>query len=213
MVGKKGVIVPGDKATDEEWGAFFDSIGRPTADKYEVKTPEGKEINKDFVSQFKEIAHKNGVLPKQAQAILDQYITFEEGMATKQTDAMKQAKAQAVDGLKKEWGEGFDKNISLAKMAVKESGVQGLEEYLTKTGLGDDPVVIKLMAKMGSMFGEDKLRGDAPGGRLDGQTPAELKSAIDKVMGDKNHPYHDRNHPGHNRAVQEMSGYYQKLSS
>ena len=76
MVGKKGAIIPGEKATDEEWSGFFDSLGRPPLDKYEIQMPKDVSVNKDLVGKFKEVFHKSGLLPKQAQPIFYNYLTI-----------------------------------------------------------------------------------------------------------------------------------------
>lgn len=208
-VGKKGVILPGEKASDEEWNTFYDSLGRPSVDKYEVKEPEGKKVKPEFIDEFKQMAHKAGVLPKQAQALMDFYIGFEEKVVGEAQRQQKIAMEQGLSDLKKEWGDGFDKQIALAKLGVKESGMPEVTDFLEKTGLGDHPVMIKLMAKMGSLFGEDKIRGE--GGGKFGQTPAELQNEIDKVLSDPKHPYFDRSHAGHTYAVKQMESLFKKL--
>lgn len=208
QVGKKGVIPPTDKSSDEEWGSFFDTLGRPPIDKYEIKTPEGKQLNKEYVEKYKEMAHKAGLLPKQAQAIMDHHIAFEEEMLANHKKNMEAQKTEGLNALKQTWGQGYDKQIALAKMAVKEAGIEGLAEHLQKTGLGDDPVVIKLMAKMGAMFGEDKLRGEAAG-RFGGKTPAELQLEIDRIMAQPG--YMDASHRDHKHLTKQFETLAQQL--
>lgn len=210
MVGKKGVVVPGEKATDEEWGAFYKSIGQPEADKYEIAAPKDKQINPDMFKAFKEMAHKSGLLPKQAQKLFDWYAGQEESAMKAQSEQKQALTKQELADLQKEWGGGYDKNISLAKLAVDEVGGPEFKQYLEQSGLGNDVRVIKLMSKVGALLGEDKIRGQG-GGSL-GQTPAELNREITDIMGNKSHPYHDPNHPSHKSAVNQMSEYYKKLS-
>lgn len=203
LVGKKGVIVPGEKATDEEWGAFFKSIGQPEADKFDVKIPEGVQANQDFVTKFKEMAHKSGLLPKQAQGLLDWYAKHEMETLTSRKAQSQATQKQGLEALQKEWGAAYEKEIAKARLAVKELGGEELQQHLEKTGLGNDPVMIRLMAKAGSLLGEDKLRGEGAG-RMGAQTPAEIQKSIEAIMGNKSHPYWDRNHPGHKSAIAEM---------
>lgn len=207
LIGKKGVIVPGEKATEEEMNAFFDGIGRPALDKYEVKA-EGMDEN--FLKAFKEHAHKMGVLPKQAQGFLEWY----KGKTTEAQTALKEAKAAetklALDNLKKEWGQGYDKEIAYAKAAVSEAGPE-FAQYLEKSGLGDDPGVIKAMSKLGRFLGEDKLRGMGTGSF--GKTPSEIQGEINSIMGNPAHPYFDASHPGHKSAVDNVAGLYKQLNS
>lgn len=199
---KKGVIPPGEKATDEEWHGFFKQIGLPEQDKYELPVATDKKMDEDFIKNFKEVAHKQGILPKQANAILAMMAERTENK-TKQTVESHEAEIKAgIEGLKKEWGHGFEKQINMAKMAVKEAGGPEFATWLEKTGLGNDATFIKVMAKVGSFIGEDKLRGAAAGSV--GSTPAEAQAKIDKIMGDLKHPYFDKAHPAHNSAMAEM---------
>lgn len=210
MVGKKGVIVPGEKATDEEWSHFFKSIGQPEADKFDVKPPEGREVNQELVSKFKEMAHKSGLLPKQAQALFDWYLGFESETVSQASVKKDLATKEALDGLRKEWGEGYDKNLALGELAIADVGGEEFAKYLTETGLAKDPTIIKFLSKVGGLLGEDRIVGDGSG-RF-GQTPAEIEKEITDIMGNSNHPYFDRSHPSHSAAVKEMEIRYQKLS-
>lgn len=200
LIGKKGVILPGEKASDEEWAYFYKSLGQPELEKYELQGPKDKKVNPEAVSKFKEAAHKAGLLPKQAEKLLEFY-TAQEGEALAQRTQAKQAEAkQNLESLKKEWGQGWDKNVELARLAVKEVGGPEFAQYLETSGLGDDTRLISVMAKVGKLLGEDKIRGEG-GGRMDGKTPAEIEAEIGDIMGNPKHPYFDQSHPGHKGAV------------
>jgi hypothetical protein len=198
-VGKKGVIVPGANASDEEWSRFAKEIGVPEADKYDVKVADGKPIPPEFVGKFKEMALKSGLLPRQAQGIMD-FITQsqEEAVAAhkQQHDTTVQ---NGLKELRKEWGQGWDKELSYAKLAAKEAGIL---EHLDKSGAGNDPLILKALATFGKLYGEDRLRGE--GGGSFGKTPAEIDKEINGIMGNTGHPYWNASHPGHKGAVAEM---------
>lgn len=210
MVGKKGVIVPGEKASDEEWGSFFKSIGQPERDKYDIKAPEGVQVNPEVLNQFKEMAHKNGLLPKQAQGLLDWYTKY-EGQVIAQTKAQKDAaEKQSVEQLKVEWGEGFDKQSKLAQMAVNELGGDEFKKYLGDKGLINDTYLAKVFAKVGKLMGEDKIRGE--GGGKFGMTPVEIQSEINSVYSNFSHPYFDTTHPSHGSSKQRMEQLFKMLN-
>jgi len=208
MVGKKGVIVPGEKASDEEWARFHKEIGMPDADKYSIASPKDIQVNDALLSKFKETAMKAGLLPRQAQGVYDWYIS--QGLEIqKQQEADFQLEAKReLEGLQKEWGNGYDRQVGLAKMAVKELGGTELSQYLEETGLGNDSVIIKFMAKVGALMGEDKLRGDGAG-RMGNKTPNELQRGIDKLMEDP--AYADTSHPAHKRVSEEVSEFFKQL--
>lgn len=209
VIGKKGVFPPGEKATDEEWTQFFKSIGQPELEKFEIALPKDKQTNPELVTKFKALAHKNGLLPKQAQALMDWYVNEETGAADARTKASKLENDAQLETLKKDWGEGYDKQVALARLAVNELGGEVFQQYLTKSGLADNAQLARFMAKVGKLLGEDKIRGDG-GGKL-GQTREEIQGEINKVMGDPKHPYFDASHAGHKQALSHMEGLYRKL--
>ena len=203
LIGKKGVIVPGEQATEEDMNAFYKSIGRPDLDKYELKTPEGRELHKDLVGKFKEFAHGAGLLPKQAQQILDKYTEFEAGLITTAKTEATNKMNDGLAGLKTEWGDGYVKNINFAKAAIAELGGDELKGFLHETKLGNNPHIIKMLTAAGKLLGEDKLRGDFRG--EGNKTPQEIDDAIAKIRNDMAHPYNNASHPGHKAAVDEVA--------
>jgi hypothetical protein len=211
LIGKKGVVLPSEKASDEEWTGFYQSLGQPPIDKFEIATPKDTPLNENFLKDFKTNAHKAGLLPKQAQGLLDWYLNAEKSMTAETQKVAQGEQIKNLDALKQEWGPGYSKQIFLAQTAAKELGGASFVEYLNQTGLGNDAQVIKIMAKAGALLGEDKLRGDGSGGQF-GKTPAETRREINDIMGNPKHPYFDATHPGHKQAVADMSERYKGLS-
>ncbi len=208
QIGKKGAILPTDKSTDEEWAGLYKSLGQPELDKFDVSIGD-RQVNEQMLKDFKATAHKAGLLPKQAQQLYDWFSKSEDSSTAMKTQQKTAETATQIEGLKREWGDGFDKQVALARLGVKEVGGEEFQQYLEKSGLGNDVHIVKYMAKVGAILGEDKIRGQDTGSF--GQTPSEIQSSIDGVMGNPKHPYFDRNHPGHKQALTQMEGYYKKL--
>lgn len=199
LIGKKGVIVPSEKASPEDWSNFYKQLGQPDLEKFEIKLPEGTELNPEVLNQFKDAAFKSGLLPKQAQGLLEWYTKFEKDtMATLQSQKQ-QSTAQEIDSLKKEWGDGFQKQVALAQMAVKELGGEGFVKYLVDSGLASNVPLTKFMAQVGKLLGEDKLRGEGVGAF--GKTPQELDAEIQAMF--ESPAFMDKNHGGHAKAMQQ----------
>jgi len=209
LIGKKGVIVPGEKATDEEWAGFYKAIGQPDADNFEIKLPDGNKVNAEFAKEFKEMTHKVGLLPKQAQGMMDWYLGNEKKFTDEAMKGLQAEQAKGIEGLKTEWGQGYTKQISLAQAAVRELGGPDLIKHLNDTGFGNDPQLIRLMAKAGALLGEDKIRGAGEG--QFGKTPDEVRREINEIMGNQQHPYFDKAHPAHKQAVDDMALRYRAL--
>lgn len=209
-ISKKGVLLPAEKATPEEWQAFYKSIGVPERDKYAVAAPKDVKLNETFHKEFQDVAHQSGLLPKQAEGLLNWYVGKEKATMQMQAQEREKLTAQGIENLKKEWSQDFDKNIALARMAVKDVGGEDLTAYLEESGLGNDPVIISFMAKVGKLLGEDKLIGE-DSRKFGGQDRNEMKQEIEQTMSDYSHPYHDSNHPGHRAAVERMKTLFQKM--
>ncbi len=210
LVGKKGLIPPTEKSTDEEWGQFYKALGQPDMDKFEVNAPKEQAPSAEVMNKFKETAHKAGLLPKQAQGILDWFLNEEKVNVQAQTEAHKTAVDQEIGKLKAEWGQGYEKQAALATMAAKEVGGPEFIDYLQKTGLAANVQLAKVFAKFGKMMGEDKIRGE-DGSRF-GQTNDEINNEISKIMADP--AYSDRSFgQRHQNLVDQMAKLYQRRTA
>jgi hypothetical protein len=143
---------------------------------YEFKLPDGIPqegfYDKEFAETFKGVAHKAKLLPEQAQALHDFYVTQAFDAHTKagqsSTAALNKKIADTHADLTKTWGDtkspAFARNVEMAKRAManldpelktalKSAGVlvdQGGKEVVTNS------VIFRALAKAGSsMFAED----------------------------------------------------------
>lgn len=169
------------------WGDMWAKLGRPeSADKYAIgKKADGSDYNdidKAFQAKILPVLHQAGVTQKQFDAIrpaIDAMAAEEAGSSTKR--ATEFATAQ-LDGLKKEWGAGFDDNLANAQEAALHYGGKELiaELNLVKDGkaTGDNAMLLKVFAKMGAQLREDGVigKGGAPQGGA--MSPADAKAVI-----------------------------------
>lgn len=207
MVGADKIPVPGQNASDQDWQQVFRKLGVPeSVDKYELKAPEGS--NPEIISEFKKVAHAAGVLPKQAE----QMVGFYQQINQKQQEANQtQTRAkmeEGVNSLRKEWGQAFDKELDVAKSALKQFGGDETLDYLRKNGLNNDPVIIKLLNKVGKSLSEDKFQGGGSGGGA--STPKEAQAKITAMQSDPKGAYLNGDHPNHKAAVAEMQELYKQ---
>lgn len=208
MIGKKGVIVPGDKATDDDWNAFYKGIGVPDSDKYEIVAP--KEF-KGSLDGFKEQAIKAGLLPKQAASLLEWHTKSEAAQNASKVAAEKIESDKGIATLKNEWGDAYTKNLGAAELFLKEKGGAEAVAYLQKNNLTMSVPMIKLLSEAGKLMGEDKLR---EGGVISGgQSPDEIRAEIDEFManGDKN-GLTNKSHPMHDVSSKKYGEMWAKLT-
>jgi hypothetical protein len=209
MLGGEKVPVPKD-GDQEGWDRFYAAAGRPEApDKYEFKVPENLPegfYDKDAEASFRTWAHQNGLNNRQAQALLDNYVTT---TAAKYAEAMKAAetgKSEALNALKREHGQAFEGFMQTAKAALKQFGDEDFNAYLDQSGLGNDPRLIRIFGKIGrALMGDTQLKG-AP--QQQARTPADIDKAIAEHRSKHSAALYDKDHIEHKVRVAELSELY-----
>lgn len=202
MIGKDKVVLPGKNATDEDWNNFYNKIGRPEVSKYELKLKEGQEVDDKFLGKYKEVAHKSGLLPKQAESLFHWYHDEVEGAQKAVLDQHKQKIEAEQFNLKKEWGVGYDKEVDLAKRALRQFASEEEIAELKEAGLTANVKFVKLLNKIGKGLKEDSFKHESAGNF--GITKEEASRKISEMYADKSGPYMNKQHPGHQLALQEM---------
>ena len=209
MVGADKIPVPNKYATEKDWDAVYEKLGRPkTSDGYKFDLPQDKEVDEASLKEFSTQAHKLGLLPGQAQGMVKFY---NEMTAKSLQDADSKALAareNSTKELKQEWGQAFDQKVSQAATLAKSVGATELlnANLADGTKLGDHPVMIKAFAELASKMGEDSI--------VQASGPTYLTpSQIDKQIGELTQTgsaYWDKNHPNHSDAVQEVLALREK---
>ncbi len=166
LVNSKGLIVPGEGATDEEKNTFYNSLGRPeTVDGYELPVPElpkGMEYNAERTKMFAEIAHSKGVSKDAFQAIVNAYNEDEktrfEGYQTEQNNI----REQSTVAMKKEWGANYEANLAKADAVIVPLFGEEFRQKLIDTGLNMEPAIINGLFKVSQAVGEHALKTGTP---------------------------------------------------
>jgi hypothetical protein len=211
QLGKEKIIVPNEHTTEEQWQDIFNRLGVPKElDKYEVKYDETLSLDKDFVTKFKTVAHQAGVLPKQAQKIMDMFQEMNRGAEDTVKKEMDTRFKTTVANLQKEWGNAFQQKVQRANKLLVDMGGEEVVKHFNTLGLGSDEKVFKFLAGIADkVYGEHTVvGGDAIGAR----TPKEVQAEINKIMGDKNHPYWVKDHAGHKAAIVEVQELHKELA-
>lgn len=210
MLGKDKTVLPGKNSTDQDWKQFYQKIGLPAEmEKYEIAKGEKYVVQDEVMAEFKKLAFEANILPAQAQKVMDWFNSkassgMDSAYANKELEVTK-----GWEDLNKEWGQGFDKNMSAAKTVIKEFGDESFVNYLNESGLGDDPKLARFLANIGKNLREDSFKDEAVAHV--GMTPLEAKSTYTKIMGDANHPYRNAQHPDHKNAVMEVNKLFEMM--
>lgn len=202
------VRVPGEDATPEEWGEFYDKLGRPEdANGYNPTLPELEGgWNEDLVSNFKKTAHDMGLTPKQVQGILNFYGPAVGDILRGDQRQKQVERMEAETSLREKYGAAYPQKLAVAKAAIEKYAGSELTEKLDKTGFGNDPHLIEMMVEVGELLQEDGLIT----GHVEGITsPEAAKEELANIRGDVEGAYWDVNHPDHDEMVKKVQRLYQ----
>lgn len=135
--------------------------------------PEGVEIDQEVFDAFAPIAKEM----KMSQAQVDALIKFDAERSQSLPDKLLQAaEDQMEEGLAKmqsELGkEKYDAAVAGAKRVVKAFGDDATKQWMEETRMGNHPVLIAFLSKIGEALSEDRLGGDG-----DASSPPAERSA------------------------------------
>ena len=209
LVGADKIPVPNKMATDEDWKAVYDRLGRPeTPDGYKYDLPKETKLEEKTLKAFSEEAHKLGLLPKQAQGIINYYNSLAEQTEQAATVNEEAARAEAEVELRKEYGPAYDLKIAQARnLATNTFGADFLRNTKLEDGsvLGNHPQVVRAFADLASKMSED---GIVQGEATSVMTVKEIDSEIDSLT-QPGSAYWDKTHINHRKAVNEVQRLYE----
>jgi hypothetical protein len=159
-----------DKSKDKDSDADKSKDEGKSDDEYgDFKLPEGVELDKEAVTEFKTLA-KELELPKEsAQKLVDLQAKLMTKAGENMTEAWAKIQTEWRDKAQadKEYGgKNFKDNVGLAQKAIKAFGSKEFSEALESTGMGNHPELIRFLVKVGKEIGEDGVmnNGNKAGG-------------------------------------------------
>lgn len=214
LIGVDKVALPNQNWKDEEWAAFYNKVGRPESHeaykKPELSFPEGFGFTDEEYADITKAFHASGLTQKQLDSVLKYYAGVITSRHTKSTQAAESAHAQAVNSLRDEWGDDYGNKVDVAQAMIRKFGDDQLATVLDETGMGDNPALIKMLAKAGVSIMEDHATGTGDG--LIIGDAASAKTEIDSLKGDADFQkaLMERENPGHAAAVARWQGLHEK---
>lgn len=209
LVGADKIPVPNKMATDEDWKAVYDRLGRPeTPDGYKYNLPKETKLEESTLKAFSEEAHKLGLLPKQAEGIINYYNSIAEQSEQAATVNEEAARAEAEAELRKEYGPAYDLKIAQARnLATNTFGQDFLRDTKLADGsvLGNHPQVVRAFADLASKISED---GIVQGEAASAMTVKEIDGEIESLT-QPGSAYWDKTHINHRKAVSEVQRLYE----
>ena len=209
MVGSDKIPVPNKYATEDDWNAVYEKLGRPkTADGYKFDLPQDKQVDEVSLKEFSSQAHKLGLLPSQAQGMVKFYNEITAKSLQDADSKALTARETSTKELKQEWGQAFDQKVSQAATLAKSVGATELfnANMADGTKLGDHPVMIKAFAELANKMGEDSIVQASGPTYL---TPNQIEKQIGELT-QTDSAYWDKHHPNHQAAVSEVLALREK---
>jgi len=213
LVGSDKIPIPNKYATDQDWNAVYEKLGKPKSpDGYEYNLGKESKLDDNSLKAFSTEAHKLGLLPKQAQGIIKYYNDLAGASETEANNKAEAGRTEAEKNLRKEFGSTYNDRITAAKkLATSTLGNEFLNNTLLQDGskLGDNPTVVKAFADLAAQMSEDNIvKGDAPAYMSNKEINRQIA-----VLQQPGSAYWDKRNPNHSDAVQEVQELIKKKNN
>lgn len=165
-----------------------------------LKEATGAEVKLDDAQAkgFRETAHKLGLSQAQYEGIVGAYFENVQGMVDGAFDNLMERGRQA---LSKVWGDptsdAFKTNLASSLKAFNAYAPADMRTQQVMDQIGNNPVVLQILANVGKELKEDKLPNSGGIG------------ADDMAALQKSEAYWNAKHPDHERVVAKVNAYYQ----
>lgn len=184
------IVLPKDGDPPEALETFYKAIGRPEKpEDYEIKMPEGREIDETFAKRMQERAFKSGAPKAMFEGIVEEFNQHMLEIEQNELAQRAQAKQQGIAKIRSEWGQDFDGNVQHANKAMQMLGldkasIAGIEDGLEAHFPGEGTIrTMKLLAKLGSGMGEDSLL-DPSNPKVFGVSPSAARAELTAMKKD-----------------------------
>ena len=149
----------------------------PDDGKYEFALPEGVTLNEKLAEIASPKLKELGITRSQANGLAGVIASHEQAQAeVMQADwAKTNAEWAAASRADAEYGgDKFNSSLEAAQRALDKFGTPGLREYLTASGGGNHPEMIRLMARVGNAFSDDRPVGSETPAKSQTKSHAEI---------------------------------------
>jgi len=140
-------------------------VGAP--EKYELKAPEGFELEPDTTAGFEAVARELKLTNDQANKLVPLGAQLANRIAEKQAEAHTAQVGQWLEASKadKEFGgDKFDASVQVALKARDKFATEELKTLMDQTGLGNHPEIVRLFHRIGTVIADDTFVQAPSGG-------------------------------------------------
>lgn len=149
-------------------------------DKIELTLPEGSHLKQEDVDKIASFAKEHGLSKDVAQKLLEREsasLASRDQAALDQLAEQSEAWKQEIIADKDFGGEKAAETAQLAHDVAKRFGSETFVSELERTGLGNHPELVRMLARIGRAMSPDKMRGSGiPAGAQRKSTESKLYS-------------------------------------
>lgn len=171
----------GEKKAEGDDVEKKEEVSKEVPEKYEVKLPDGVEIDATMMDGLTPVFKELGLTGEQVQKLADVYAPLvKQQVEASQKAAIEMWQQQTntwKEESKKILGANAAKEIGYAAKAIEKSGVKGLRETLDETGIGNNPALVQFFAWAGKLVSQDNF--------VDSSAKTENKGSFTDIY---NHP-------------------------
>lgn len=145
--------------------------GAPETYDFKPIVPEGMEYDEKSAGEYSALAKECGLTQEQASKIAAYGMNLMKGNADAAMQAMQQQRSHWAEEAKTELGADFAPTVAKCGVAMEalDRKIPSLRQAFDETGAGNRIEVIRAMAMLGELIGED--RGHSAGGGTGGDDP------------------------------------------
>jgi hypothetical protein len=188
LVSHDKVAIPKDEKDLVAIENFNNAMGIPnTPEGYELEDPEpipGLESVQFGMDEFKQVVHKHGLTPKQADGLKNDYQAMLAEMHKNAVTEYQSSVEAAKEALTQEWGVTYNQKVELAQSVMnKFAGDKESFDHINAL-IGADPVALKWLATIGENFTEGSLGNLGTPSPSFTKTPSEASKEYEAIMAD-----------------------------
>lgn len=209
-VQSKGILIPGDDASDDDRSAFQSSLKEhlgikppESPDAYTWKPSEGMETYFESMSDDMKRYHEAGMDDKTVASLMAEK---EQGIKTAQSmmqDQQAEIAKQSEEALKEKWGDDYADNLKAVNKISER--YPDLAETLKAAGLANHQTVMEALHDVAMSVRED----NPP--KAGGGDPKTLQARKDEIKASD--AYKSSRHGQHRAAMQEIAEINKALAS
>jgi len=235
LLGRKGIIPPGEGATEADYAKFFNDLGRP-ADRFEgyrvedfpkVERPSGVPEDQEFESALLKAVYDAGAPQDMAERLYASYLGAVEPAHRARMEALNEEHAKIDRWLDETYGYAADRVLQQGTQAFEAIGrhlgmteEKGLKDWMgaldlpmaNGTSLGQQPFLMQMMKMVAEAGGEGSILKSSAGQqvRTFEMSREDAQKELDQLMsdGEFRKKFFDSEHPEHKTAIEQRDALY-----